>query len=68
MNTEIPIGKPHPFILSEYEFDNGIVFRTKLTKEHVIKTSENIEYLYVLTGPFYTGDFPLNEEFILEYF
>ena len=68
MNTEIPKGKPLPFILSEFEFDNGIVYRTKIEKEMTVKVANGIEYSYNLTGPLYSSDFDLDEEFNLEYF
>lgn len=67
MNFEIPKGKPLPFILSEFEFDNGIVYRTKFIKKAVIKVLGGFEYSYVLTGPLYSGDFKLENDFILHY-
>jgi hypothetical protein len=68
MNTEIQKGKPLPFILSEFEFDNGIVYRTKLIKGPVVKIDKKIEYSYVLNGPFYSSDFNFDQDFEIDYF
>lgn len=67
MNTDIPKGKPLPFILSEFEFDNGIVYRTKFSRKAVVKVGQEIEYSYILSGPLYSSDFKLEEDYSINY-
>ncbi|ELA41868.1 uncharacterized protein VICG_01052 [Vittaforma corneae ATCC 50505] len=67
MNLDIPKGKRAPFILSKFEFENGIVFRTKIQKGPVIRNKECIEYSYILVGPLDTSDFSFDDSVILEY-
>lgn len=67
MNLDIPKGRPIPFILSSFEFENGIVFRTKVQKGPVIRSREGVEYSYTLIGPFDTSDFSFDDTVIIEY-
>lgn len=67
MNVEIPKGRKIPFILSEFEFDNGMVFRTKLVKGPVVRTCGQTAYAYDLIGPLNSTDFHFQDNDILEY-
>lgn len=67
INIEIPKNKQIPFILSEFEFDNGMIFRVKLQKGPVVKNKGNIQYSYTLIGPFDSVDFSFDNDSILEY-
>lgn len=61
LNLEITKGKPIPFILSDFEFENGIVYRTKIIKGSVVRSSSKanqiFQYSYSVKGPVYAADF-----------
>lgn len=67
LNYDIPVGKPIPFILSEYEFENGIVFRSKFKREAIVKHREQTEFSYVLSGPFFSEDIFIDEDVHIYY-
>ncbi|KAI5150224.1 hypothetical protein ENBRE01_1367 [Enteropsectra breve] len=64
VNVDLNKGAYLPFILSEYEFDNAIVYHTKVEQGIVIKTGSLKEYAYTLVGPLYACDFLKNIEAI----
>ncbi|KAM0679934.1 hypothetical protein GINT2_001875 [Glugoides intestinalis] len=67
MNSEIPKGKCLPFIISEFEFENGIMFRTRIKKGPTVRNGERIEFSYVLTGPIDTTGLEIPSECVIEY-
>lgn len=67
MNLEVPKGKPLPFILSEFEFEDGIVYRTKLNKGPVVRNGNIIEYTYYVVGPLYSPDFKVDDDVQIDY-
>lgn len=67
INIDIPKGKCIPFILSEFEFENGIVFRTKVKKGPIVRSSNMIEYSYTLFGPLYSSDYHFDDDVFLDY-
>lgn len=67
MNLEIPRGKPLPFILSEFEFEDGIVYRTKLGKGPAVRNGNKIEYTYYVGGPLYSPDVKVDDDAQIDY-
>lgn len=67
INIDIPKGKCMPFIMSEFEFENGIIFRTKIKKGPIVRSSSMIEYSYTLFGPLYSPDYYFDDDVFLEY-
>lgn len=67
MNSEIQKGKCLPFIISEYEFENGIMFRTRIKKGPTVRNGERIEFSYVLSGPIDTTGLEIPNECVIEY-
>jgi len=71
VNTEVPRGKCIPFVISEFEFENGIVYRTKIIKGPTVRCFRKgvnaIEYSYCLEGPLISSDFRIDEEAQIEY-
>lgn len=46
-----------PFILSESQFENGILFSVKLERKRAIREGKRILYSYELLGPFWADDY-----------
>ncbi|AFM98918.1 hypothetical protein EHEL_090220 [Encephalitozoon hellem ATCC 50504] len=46
-----------PFILSENQFENGILFSVRLQKRRAIREGKKILYSYELQGPFWAEDY-----------
>jgi len=67
MNLEVPKGRRLPFILSQFEFEGGIMFRTKVRKGPMVRSGGTIEYLYTVNGPFDLNDFTFDDCVIVEY-
>jgi hypothetical protein len=67
MNNEIPKGKCLPFIISEFEFENGIMFRTRIKKGPTVRNGEKTEFSYVLTGPIDTAGLEVPRECVIKY-
>lgn len=67
MNLEVPRGKHLPFILSPFEFEGGIMFRTKVQKGPVVRSGGTTEYLYTVSGPLDTSDFTFDDCVGVEY-
>ncbi|KAI5168419.1 hypothetical protein PAEPH01_0111 [Pancytospora epiphaga] len=61
MNEGILEGHNLPFILSEYEFENAIVYHTRVERGPVVNTQDGIEYMYRVHGPLFSGDFNMGD-------
>lgn len=67
MNLEIPKGKPLPFVMSPFEFEGGIMFRTKIMKGPMVRSGEHIEYMYTVVGPLDSQDFLFDDSVNIGY-
>lgn len=57
LNLDVPKGKCIPLILSEFEFENAMVYHTRMERGPIVRTGEKTEYLYTIFGPLYTQEF-----------
>lgn len=60
VNEGVPHGNCLPFILAEYEFENAIVYHTRVERGPVVNTQSGIEYVYYVHGPLFSGDFDMD--------
>lgn len=67
MNVEIGRGYCLPFIFSEYEFDNAIVYHTRIEKGPIVSIGAKIEYLFFVHGPLFSLDYCLENATEIEY-
>lgn len=67
MNLEIPRGRALPFILSEFEFEDGIAYRTKLKKGPMVRNGSTIEHTHYMFGPLYSSDFKFDDNAWIDY-
>lgn len=57
LNTEITKGSVLPFIFSEYEFDNAIVYHTRVERGAIVRVGADREYMYTVHGQLYSDDY-----------
>lgn len=67
MNVEILPGMALPFILSDHEFENAIVYSTKVEKMPVVRVNGREEHIYTVKGPLYSEDYILTDARSIKY-
>ncbi|KAH9411718.1 hypothetical protein HK407_04g08290 [Ordospora pajunii] len=57
INTPVSSSFTIPFILSESQFDNGILFSVRLHSKCIVKEGSRTLHSYELVGPFWADDY-----------
>src|SRR5699024_6883614 len=60
MNVEVLPGMPLPFILANHEFENAIVYSTRVERSPIVRINGKEEYHYVIKGPLYSEDYHID--------
>lgn len=67
MNVKVLPGMSLPFILSENEFENALIYSTRVKKGPVVRVGSQNEHLYIIKGPLYSLDYKIDKTQNIKY-